>query len=107
MDWLDDYAGSEQVVRYLHQVYGFEKVYTLVDVMSQAHKEKIFGDKIPSIVSSSLQHIGHKFRYALPLFPLALKSIKVQEENALIISVTHSVIKGIEFPKGSVHTSYF
>ncbi len=106
MDWLDTYAGSEQVVRYLHQIYNFEKVYTLINIMSKENIEKIFGNTPIPIVTTSLSVFGKHFRIALPFFPYFLKQLKVTEENALIISVTHSVVKGIDFPKNSKHISY-
>jgi len=106
MDWLDSYAGSEQVVKYLNQIYEFEKVYTLINIMSKENIEKIFGKTPIPIHSTSLSVFGKHFRIALPFFPYFLKQLKVTEENALIISVTHSVVKGIDFPKSSKHISY-
>ena len=41
MDWLDTYAGSELVVKYLNQVYNFDKVYTLTNVMPSENIKKI------------------------------------------------------------------
>lgn len=106
MDWLDAYAGSEQVAKYLHQQFNFDKVYALTNVMPKENLKKIFGDKKISIETTSLQKLGVNFRFALPLFPFFLKQIKIKEENALIISVTHSVVKGISYKKTSKHISY-
>ncbi len=106
MDWLDTYAGSEQVVKYLHQVYQFDKVYALTHVMPVENLKRIFGENIPKIQTSPLQFFGKRFRFALPLFPFFLRKLKVTEENAMIISVTHSVVKGIDFPTSSKHLSY-
>ena len=106
MDWLDAYAGSEQIVKYLHQLYDFDKVYTLVNAMPKNISKKIFNNNKIKIKTTFLQLLGKNFRYALPLFPLALKQLKIKENNALIISVTHSVVKGIEFPDNSKHISY-
>lgn len=106
MDWLDAYAGSEQVVKYLHEVYQFDKVYALTHIMPAKNLARIFGKNIPKIQTSPLQFLGKRFRFALPLFPFFLRKLKVTEENALIISVTHSVVKGIDFPASSKHLSY-
>jgi glycosyltransferase involved in cell wall biosynthesis len=107
MDWLDDYAGSEQVVKYLHEEYCFDKVYTLINIMPRDNFERIFGkNNNVSVKTSSLKIFGKYFRLALPLFPVFLNQLKVKEEGALIISVTHSVVKGINFPKSSIHISY-
>jgi glycosyltransferase involved in cell wall biosynthesis len=106
MDWLDAYAGSEQVVKYLHQKYKFDKVYALTNVMSPENIKKIFGNENINIKTTSLKFFGTKFRLALPFFPFFLKQLKVKEEKALIISVTHSVVKGILYHKSSKHISY-
>ncbi|QXP63427.1 MULTISPECIES: glycosyltransferase [unclassified Polaribacter] len=106
MDWLDAYAGSEQVVKYLHQKYNFDKVYVLINIMPKENLKKIFGNKVIPIETTFLKIFGSKFRAALPLFPFFLKQLKVKEENALIISVTHSVVKGISYKKSSKHISY-
>lgn len=106
MDWLDAFAGSEQLVIYLHQVYNFDKLYTLINVMPEENLKRMFGKKKMIIKTSFLRFLGKNFRYALPLFPLCLRQLKIKEKNSLIISVTHSVVKGINVPKGSIHYSY-
>ena len=106
MDWLDAFAGSELVVKYLHQLYNFEKVYVLTNVMPVENLKKIFG-KTPIIIkTSSLSFFGKKFRIALPFFPLFLKQLEVKDDNSLIISVTHSVVKGVNYKSNSRHISY-
>jgi len=106
IDWLDTYGGSEKVVKYLHELYDFDKVYTLVNVMSESSLNEIFAQKKIEIKTSFLQSLGKHFRYGLPLFPMALKKINITEENALVISISHSVVKGIQYPKSSQHFSY-
>jgi glycosyltransferase involved in cell wall biosynthesis len=106
IDWLDIYGGSEKVVKYLHELYDFDKVYTLVNVMSKKNLNEIFCNKKIEIKTTFLQILGKHFRYGLPLFPLALKTLKIQDENSLIISISHSVVKGIQYPKSSQHFSY-
>jgi glycosyltransferase involved in cell wall biosynthesis len=106
IDWLDAFAGSELVVKYLHQLYNFEKVYVLTNVMPVENLKKIFGETPIIIKTSSLSFFGKKFRMALPFFPLFLKQLEVKEDNSLIISVTHSVVKGVNYKSNSRHISY-
>lgn len=106
MDWLDAYAGSEQVVRYLHQFYKFDKVYTLTNQMPKINIQRIFGNTPIQIKTTQLHFFGRYFRVLLPFFPFFLKQLKVEEKNALIISVTHSVVKGVKFPADSIHIAY-
>jgi glycosyltransferase involved in cell wall biosynthesis len=105
MDWLDAYGGSEKVAKYLHEEFKFDKVYILVNVMNKENLFNVFNEEI-EIETSFIQFFGKNFRYALALFPLALKKLKIKEENALIISISHSVVKGINYPKSSKHISY-
>lgn len=106
MDWLDEYAGSEQIAKYLNEQYTFSKVYCLINIMPESSLKKIFGEKIPEIETTRLRYFKKYFRYFLPLFPYFLKDIKIKEKNSLIISVTHCVVKGIEFDSSSNHVSY-
>ncbi|NCT15773.1 MAG: glycosyltransferase family 4 protein [Flavobacteriales bacterium] len=106
IDWLDVYGGAERVVKYLDEIYHFDKVYTLVNVMPNEALDRMFSNKNLIIKTSFLQFFGKHFRYTLPLFPVALKSIKINDKNALIISVTHSVVKGVEVSNESLHISY-
>ena len=80
IDWLDVYGGAERVAKYLHQEFKFDKVYTLVNVMSKENLNKIFEEKV-EIKTSFLQIFGKFFRIGLPLFPLALKNLKIKEED--------------------------
>ena len=57
MDWLDAYAGSEQVVKYLHQVYKFDKLYVLTNIMPSEKIKKIFGDTPVLIKSTRLSNL--------------------------------------------------
>lgn len=106
IDWLDVYGGAERVVKYLDEIYHFDKVYTLVNNMPDDMFKNMFSNNKVIVNKSFLQIFGRQFRYALPLFPAALKSIKINDKNALVISVTHSVVKGVEVSKESFHVSY-
>jgi glycosyltransferase involved in cell wall biosynthesis len=106
IDWLDVYGGAEKVAKYLHEEFKFDKVYTLVNIMTPENLLNVFGEEI-EIETSHIQFFGKNFRYALALFPFALKRLKIKEEDALIISISHSVVKGIDFPKSCKHISYF
>lgn len=106
IDWLDVYAGSEKVAEYLDQIYQFDKVYTLVNNMPDEYLNKIFNNRKVEIKTSFLQVFGKHFRTGLPFFPFALKQIEIKEKNALIISISHSVVKGVKFHKSSTHISY-
>jgi len=106
IDWLDAYGGAERVAKYLDQVFVFDEVYTLVNIMDPNKIREIFTREHIKINTSFLQLLGKRFRYALPLFPLAIHSLRIKDKNALILSVSHSVAKGIPFDPSSKHISY-
>ena len=106
VDWLDKYAGSERVIKSLHNVFDFEECFTLVNIMSANDCNKTFEKSIPKIISSKLDIFGRKFRYFLPLFPYFIKSLKIGNDASLIISSSHAVAKYVT-NKNSLHISYF
>lgn len=106
VDWLDLYGGAEKVISEIDEIYGFDKVYTLVDVRKDSEKHKFFKNN-PTIVSTKLQILGKYFRYALPLFPYFVKSIRIDEKYKLIISSSHNIAKGVKKSNpNQIHISY-
>lgn len=106
VDWLDLYGGAEKVISVIDEVYEFDRVYTLVDVRRDSDKSKFF-KKNPIIVSTKLQILGKYFRYALPLFPYFIQSIRIDEKYKLIISSSHNIAKGVKKSNpNQIHISY-
>lgn len=106
VDWLDLYGGAEKVISEIDEIYGFDKVYALVDVRKDSEKHKFFKNK-PTIVTTKLQIIGKYFRYALPLFPFFVNSIKIDKDYKLIISSSHNIAKGVKKTNpNQIHISY-
>ncbi len=106
VDWLDKYAGSERVIKSLHNVFNFRECYTLVNIMENKDLKKTFKDNIPAITSTKLSIFGKRFRYLLPLFPYFTKSIKPSPDTNLIISSSHAVAKYV-ITNNALHISYF
>ena len=50
-------------------------------------------------------NIEKRYRYYLPLMPIAIKQFNLQGYD-LILSSSHCVAKGIKIPKGSLHICY-
>lgn len=106
VDWLDLYGGAEKVISEIDKIYEFDKVYTLVDVRKESQKAKFFKND-PIVVSTKLQILGKYFRYALPLFPFFIKSIKIDRGYKLIISSSHNIAKGVrKSSPDQTHISY-
>ena len=105
VDWLDAYGGAERIVKYLNEIYHFEEVYTLVNIMPKDKLNLMF-DKGVDIKTSPLQVFGSHFRKFLILFPWALSKLKLSKDIDLVISVPHSVVKGFN-SEGKDHVSYY
>lgn len=106
-DWLDKFTGSESVMASLEEIFAFDEVYTITNVMSERDFKKIFSSP-KKIHCSFLKITKSKFRNFLPLYPLAISSLRVNPEIELIISSSHAIAKGIQKPSSkALHISYF
>jgi len=104
-DWLDAYAGAEHVIKDMAELYTPSRIYTLANVMS-AENLKTMGIDSVKIEKSFLRLLGRKFRYGLPLFPLAIKTLgKRVPAGSAILSSSHSAAKGF-YSEGCLHICY-
>lgn len=104
-DWLTGYRGGERVLEAICEMYPEAPIYTLI------HKKGSTSPFLESrkIITSWLDKIPgihEKYRYFLPLMPLAVNSLKIPKDVELVISSSHCVIKGVKKPAGSKHISY-
>ena len=104
-DWLDQYGGAERVIKDIREILQPDKIYTMVSVMNRDDLE-LMGLADTKIEQTFLKCLGKRFRYALPLFPLAVRSISKRLPcNCLIVSSSHCVAKGVT-SKSSLHICY-
>lgn len=106
VDWLDKFAGSERVIRTMHNIFNFMECYTLVNIMESNDLKKTFENNMPTIISTKLFIFGKRFRYLLPLFPFFTKTIQLNNDIDLIISSSHAVAKYVTANR-VLHISYF
>ena len=96
--------GGEKVLLEFCRMFPSAKVYTLlwepgsVDaaIESRVHQTS-FLQRLPWSQAA--------YRYALPLFPAAVRSLKIRDAD-LVISSSHAVAKGVRVPSGVPHVSY-
>jgi glycosyltransferase involved in cell wall biosynthesis len=103
-DWLTGMRGGERVLELLCDGFPGAPILTLLH-----HAEAISG-RINShpVRTSCLQRIPgiHRhYRHLLPLFPLAVRTLKTPPADLLITS-SHCVIKGLNRPAGGRHLCY-
>lgn len=104
-DWLTGYRGGERVLEAICELFPEAPIYTLIHKKGSTspflESRKIITswmDKIPGI--------HEKYRYFLPLMPLATKSLQIDPDTDLLISSSHCVIKGVSKPPHARHISY-
>lgn len=108
IDWLDKYGGAERVIKYLDQVFKFDKMYTLVNIMEEIDLKKLKNNRSIPIVNTKLNFFGKKFRWLYFTFFYFIKKIKIDEDSKLIVSSSHCVAKGIKkTSENQIHISYF
>ena len=103
-DWLIHMRGGEKVLDALAELYPEATIYTLF-----SDKKKLSPNlQRLTIKNSFLQHLpGIKsyYRWLLPILPLAIRSMKVENAD-LVISSSHCVAKGIRIPEAAYHVCY-
>lgn len=108
IDWLDKYGGAERVIKYLDQIFEFDKMYTLVNLMSQSDLKKLKNNTDTQVVDTGLRKAGKRFRWFYAIFFYLIKTIKIDKDVDLIISSSHSIAKGIRKTNDNqMHISYF
>lgn len=104
-DWLDKYGGAERVIKVINEVVRPDKIYSMINVMSDKDL-KLIGIEKGKVEQTFLRMFGSKFRYALPLFPLTFRYLnKKIPPGALVISSSHAMAKGVR-SEGGLHICY-
>lgn len=103
-DWINGLRGGEKCLAAFLQLYPQADVYTLIHQAGKSRPE------IDQAVkgTSWLQRLplGPKlYKFFLPLYPLAIKSLKLNGYD-LIISTSHAAAKNVTVPRGSLHICY-
>jgi glycosyltransferase involved in cell wall biosynthesis len=103
-DWLTGFRGGEKVLAELAKLYPEADLYTLVFVPGSTC-EAIERLSIHTSPLSRIPGIRHHYRAWLPLFPLAIRSFRLEGYD-LIVSVSHAVAKAVPHDPGALHVSY-
>ncbi len=103
-DWLTGMRGGEKCLEGLCELFPSATIFTLLhrvgstsDVIERMNIKTSFVQKLP--------FSGSKYRYYLPLFPLAIEQFELRSFD-LVVSLSHCVAKGIR-PRGdALHVCY-
>jgi glycosyltransferase involved in cell wall biosynthesis len=104
-EWLATYSGSEQVLAQILAVYPQADLFAVVDFLP-ADQRAFLANRSVSV--SFIQHLPlarRKFRWYLPLMPLAIEQLDLSDYD-LVISSSHAVSKGVLTKSHQLHISY-
>jgi glycosyltransferase involved in cell wall biosynthesis len=103
--WLVSMRGGEKVLEQFCMLFPDAPVYTLVASPTKL-SERIRRHRI---ITSPLQKIpcaASIYKKMLPLFPAAIRALRVPKETRFVLSSDASMIKGLRLPPGVPHVCY-
>ena len=103
-DWLTGQRGGEKVLEVLAEIFPQAPVYTLFH-FPNSQVEEIEKREIKTSFLQHLPFLRKKYRFYLPLFPLAVELFDLQDYD-MIISTSHCVAKGIIPHPQALHVCY-
>ena len=103
-DWLVRFAGAESVLKEMLQIYK-GKIYTLFYRREILKELGITETEIQASFLNELPLVEKYYRNLLPLFPIGISSLKVENVD-ILISSSHAVANGIRKDKDIFHISY-
>lgn len=104
-EWLATYAGSERVLAEILLLYPQADLFAVVDFLPQDQRAFLAGRKVKVSFVHHLPLARTKFRWYLPLMPLAMEQLDLSAYD-LIISNSHAVSKGVLTRSHQLHISY-
>ncbi len=104
-EWFSTFAGSEQVVQQLLQIFPQAQLFGLIDFLSPKDRQLLSNPAIQTSFLQQLPFARKHFRQYLPLMPLAVEQLDLSGYD-LIISNCHAVAKGIITGPEQLHISY-
>ena len=103
-DWMTSMRGGEKCLELFCELFPQATLFSLFHAKGKLSPviEKM---KIKLSFLQNIPGITHYYRYLLPLFPIAIESLKLPPVK-IIISSSHCVAKGVIPPKGAFHLCY-
>ncbi len=103
-DYLNQYGGAERVLEAFLAIFPYADVYTLF--YDKKRMQGKFENHIrrTSFLDSSL--VSRYHRPFIPLMPLAVETLKLDDDYDLVISDSAGYAKGISVPSRAFHLSY-
>ena len=104
-EWLATYAGSEKVLGEILSLYPEADLFAVVDFLPEHNRAFLGGRRVNVSFIQQLPLARKRFRWYLPLMPLAIEQLDLSGYD-LIISSSHAVSKGVLTRGDQLHISY-
>lgn len=104
-EWLQSYAGSEQVSASILNVFPEAKLYSVIDFLTDKQRQSFLNKKAETTFIQKLPGAKKHYQKYLPLMPLAIEQLNVSDAD-IVISSTHAVAKGVLTGPDQLHISY-
>ena len=104
-DWLNGMRGGERCLDLICREFPEAELYTLLfrpELVSEAIRNR----KVHVSGLQRLPGFRERYRWFLPLFPMAIESFRLPAGTDLVISTSHCAAKGIVPPPGAKHVCY-
>ncbi len=103
-DWIAGMRGGERVLDELAGLFPEADLFTLIYTRGVT-TPRIDSLRIHASPLSRLPGVRRYYRLLLPLFPAAIERFRLEGYD-LVLSLSHSVAKGIRAPRGARHVCY-
>lgn len=100
-DWLTGMRGGERCLEVLCELFPAAPLFTLLHVPGSV-SPVIERRRIVTSFVQRLPRAAERYRYYLPLFPLAIRRFDLRGYD-LIVSMSHCVAKGVRVPPDALH----
>lgn len=104
-DWLPVYAGAERVLEQIISVYPDSSLYSLIDFVPEEQRDFLQGKDVQTSFIQRLPFARSKYRYYLPLAPLAIEQFNLTDHD-IVLSSSYAVAKGVLTRADQMHISY-
>ena len=104
-EWLVNYAGSERVLEQILNIYPDADLFSLIDFLPENERGFIKNKTVTTSFIQNLPFAKTKYRYYLPLMPLAIEQLDLTGYD-LVISSSHAVAKGVITGPDQIHICY-
>ncbi|HHP7237530.1 glycosyltransferase family 4 protein [Longibacter sp.] len=104
-DWLPVYAGAERVLEQMIMAYPAADLYSLIDFVPEAQRDFLQGKPVETSFIQRLPFSQTKYRYYLPLAPIAIEQFDLSEYD-VVVSSSYAVAKGLLTRADQLHVSY-